>query len=73
MYTHPDFARRGVGRAILARCEAAAREAGFARVELMATLSGIPLYTAAGFAPIEHILDANGGTPVPLVRMCKAL
>jgi GNAT superfamily N-acetyltransferase len=73
MYTEPAFARRGVGRAILAACEAAARAAGFTRVELMATLSGEPLYRAAGFAPIEAILDDNGAVPVPLVRMGKAL
>lgn len=73
MYTHPDFARRGVGRAILDACQNAARAAGFTRVELMATLSGLPLYTAAGFMPIERILDASGGTPVPLVRMGKVL
>lgn len=73
MYTHPDFVRRGVGRAVLAACEAAAYEAGFTRVELMATLSGQPLYRAAGFVPVEHILDNNGGVPVPLVRMGKAL
>ncbi len=73
MYTNPDFARRGVGRAVLAACENAARAAGFSRVELMATLSGIPLYTAAGFVAIERILDTNGGTPVPLVRMGKGL
>ena len=73
MYTHPDFTRRGVGRAVLDACQDAARAAGFSRVELMATLSGVPLYTAAGFAPIERILDSNGGTPVPLVRMGKGL
>ena len=73
MYTHPDFTRRGVGRAVLARCEAAALGARFKRVELMATLSGVPLYTNAGFAPIERILDTNGDVPVPLVRMGKAL
>ena len=73
MYTDPDFVRRGIGKAVLAACEDAARRAGFARVELMATLSGQPLYAAAGFAPIEHILDSNGGVPVPLVRMGKAL
>src|SRR5688572_14195470 len=44
MYTHPDFARRGVGRLILTLCEAAARADGFRRVELMATLSGRALY-----------------------------
>lgn len=73
MYTEPAFARRGVGRAILAACETAARSAGFKRAELMATLSGEPLYRTAGFEPIEAILDSNGAVPVPLVRMGKAL
>ncbi|MBC7505338.1 MAG: GNAT family N-acetyltransferase [Sandarakinorhabdus sp.] len=73
MYTHPDFVRRGVGKAVLACCEDAARRAGFARVELMATLSGQPLYRAAGFERLEQILDSTGGVPVPLVRMGKSL
>lgn len=73
MYTDPAFARRGVGRAVLEACQTAARAAGFRRVELMATLSGQPLYQAAGFVPIETILDSNGGVAVPLVRMGRAL
>ncbi|WP_426166548.1 GNAT family N-acetyltransferase [Sandarakinorhabdus sp. DWP1-3-1] len=73
MYTDPAFARRGIGRAVLQACEAAAREAGFRRVELMATLAGQPLYLAAGFTPIERIIDSNGAVPVPLVRMGKSL
>lgn len=73
MYTDPEFARRGIGRAILAACEAAARGAGFKRVELMATLSGQPLYRSAGFTALEAIVDGNGAVPVPLVRMGKDL
>ena len=73
MYTDPAHIRRGVGKAVLTACETAARAAGFARVELMATLAGEPLYTAVGFASIERIEDSNGGTPVPLIRMGKAL
>jgi GNAT superfamily N-acetyltransferase len=73
MYTHPDFARRGVGRLILSLCEAAARAEGFARLELMATLSGRPLYESYGFAPIEEIVDRRGGAPVPLVRMGRSI
>lgn len=73
MYTHPDFARRGVGRLILQLCEAAAAAEGFGRLELMGTLSGVPLYESYGFAPIERIEDARGGAPVPLVRMAKAI
>lgn len=73
MYTHPDFARRGVGRRILDLCEAAARAEGFRRVELMATLSGRALYSQCGYVDIEAIEDDRGGAPVPLVRMGKPL
>lgn len=73
MYTHPDFARRGVGRLILELCEAAARAEGFTRVELMATLSGRALYSRCGYEDIEAIEDARGGAAVPLVRMGKAI
>jgi len=72
MYTHPDFARRGVGRLILQVCEGAAREAGFRSVELMATMSGEPLYKAAGYHQIERIIAASkDGVDVPGVRMGK--
>jgi len=73
MYTHPSFARRGVGRLILELCEAAAKAEGFQRLELMGTLSGRPLYESYGFRPIEDILDDRGGEPVPLTRMGKAI
>ena len=73
MYTHPDFARRGVGRLILELCERAAKAEGFIRLELMATLSGRPLYESYGFQAIEEILDDRGGAPVPLVRMGKTI
>lgn len=73
MYTAPAFARRGVGRAVLAACEAAARQAGFSRAELMGTLAGEPLYRSAGYVVVEEVEDARGGVPVPLRRMVKAL
>jgi GNAT superfamily N-acetyltransferase len=73
MYTHPDYARRGVGRLILTLCEDAARAEGFRRLELMATLSGRALYAQCGYCDIEAVEDARGGAPVPLVRMGKAI
>lgn len=74
MYTHPDHVRQGVGRLILDLCERAAAEAGFANVEMMATLAGEKLYAACGYVPIEHV-DAGpiDGVIVPMVRMGKAL
>jgi len=73
MYTHPAFTRRGVGRLILVLCEAAAREEGFSRAELVATLAGEPLYRACGYEAIERFSDDRGGAPVPLIRMTKRL
>jgi GNAT superfamily N-acetyltransferase len=74
MYTHPRFARRGVGWMILQACEKAAGAEGFTRMSLMSTLSGEPLYTKYGFVEVERVADArtasrSTGPPVPCVRM----
>jgi GNAT superfamily N-acetyltransferase len=74
MYTHPDFARRGVGRLILSLSEAAAASEGFTRVQLMATASGEPLYRACGYVEIERAMSAPvGGASVPLILMGKTI
>ena len=74
MYTDPVFARRGVGRMILAACEAAAAAEGFRACELAATLAGEPLYLASGYSPIERFRTPTpAGIEVPLVRMGKRL
>jgi GNAT superfamily N-acetyltransferase len=41
-FVHPAWARRGIGRTILERCEKAIQLAGFRSVELVATLTGEP-------------------------------
>jgi GNAT superfamily N-acetyltransferase len=74
MYTDPDFARRGVGRLVLQLCEEAAAAAGFHRATMMATMSGVPLYEACGYAPVEAVQESVvDGVTVPLVRMEKPL
>ena len=74
MYTNPDFARQGVGKLIIALCEGAARANGFGRAEMMATLSGEPLYHACGYREVERIVSAPvDGVTVPLIRMAKSL
>jgi GNAT superfamily N-acetyltransferase len=74
MYTHPDFVRRGLGRYVLTICEEAAREAGFGKLELMATLAGEPLYRACGYLEIKRIISASvGGVDVPGLRMGKTI
>src|SRR3990170_3058234 len=73
MYTDPAFARRGVGLLILRLCEQAAAAEGFTRIEMMATLSGEPLYSAAGYHVICPEADVIGKVTVPLLRMGKDL
>jgi len=73
-FVHPGYARRGVGRAILDACLAAARAAGFRRAELAATLPGVPFYRAFGFAEREALeAPMPGGPGLPVVRMERAL
>ncbi|WP_454714772.1 GNAT family N-acetyltransferase [Caulobacter segnis] len=74
MYTHPDHTRKGVGRLVLDACEAAARAEGFTRVEMAATMGGVPLYRACGYHDIEAFEAVTStGYRVPLTRMGKAL
>lgn len=72
MFVLPRFARQGLGREILRRCEDEARQAGFTRFELMAMLSGEAMYLACGYRPVEQVDGRMAdGTPFPLTRMEK--
>ncbi|WP_420430164.1 GNAT family N-acetyltransferase [Kordiimonas sp.] len=74
MYTHPAHARRGIGRLIMELCEKKAAEEGFTRYELMATLSGEPLYRSCGYKPIVHEnVPTSSGITVPLIKMGKRI
>lgn len=73
-FIHPNFARRGIGRMLLASCGKAASQAGFTAMELGATLPGEPLYTACGFHIIERIEETlPDGVTVPIIRMGKSI
>jgi len=73
-FVHPAWVRRGIGRALLTASEAAIGAAGFARIELVATLAGEPLYAAAGYVAIERSdVDLTGNLKLPVVRMSKRL
>ncbi|WP_417320781.1 GNAT family N-acetyltransferase [Emcibacter sp.] len=72
MYTRPDHVRRGVGRKILDLCESDAAHEGFTRFQLMATLSGEPLYRACGYQALENCAaETSSGITVPLILMEK--
>jgi GNAT superfamily N-acetyltransferase len=55
MFVRGDHTRRGLGRAILEASEEAAGAEGFTRLVLMATLPGVPLYTAFGFTEVRRV------------------
>jgi GNAT superfamily N-acetyltransferase len=73
-FVHPDFARRGIGSMILEACESAAAAAGFTRLEMGATLSGVPFYRAKGYLEVENQSAALGnGEALPIVKMAKEM
>lgn len=73
-YVHPRWSRRGIGSRILDACENAARNAGFAGTELVATLPGEPLYLAKGYEKAEPIqIKTPDGESLPAFRMTKRL
>jgi GNAT superfamily N-acetyltransferase len=71
-FVDPDWARRGIGSLILDACERAAFEAGFTRLEMGATLTGVPFYSARGYIEHEHLTVALArGESLAIVRMEK--
>jgi len=73
-FVHPAWARRGVGSRILDVCEAAAVAAGFRRLEMGATLTGVPLYVARGYSEGERRqVPLQPGLSLPIVHMEKQL
>jgi GNAT superfamily N-acetyltransferase len=72
MFTAPEVARRGVGRAILAAAEDAARAAGFRRARLGATLSGEDFYRRSGYAEVgRETALLPDGTAIEVILMEK--
>ena len=73
-FVHPEWARKGIAQAILSRCEAEARAAGFRLLELMATLPGVKFYAACGYEESERFdYEMASGVTLPLVPMRKDL
>jgi GNAT superfamily N-acetyltransferase len=70
MFVRRDWTRQGLGRAILHACERAARDEGFKKLVLGATLPGEPLYRSFGFREAERfVLTMPDGVSVECVAM----
>jgi GNAT superfamily N-acetyltransferase len=71
-FIHPQWARRGIGTLILETCEQAAKSAGFQSFEMGATLTGLKLFRARGYAAQENLqVPLPNGELLPVVRMSK--
>jgi GNAT superfamily N-acetyltransferase len=73
-FVHPEWARRGIGSRLLEVCESAAGRAGFRRLEMGATLAGVPLYRARGYvAGEQRDVPLGPGFSLPIIYMSKQL
>lgn len=73
-FIDPTAARRGIGTALLERCEDEARRYGFRRAEMMATLPGKKLYEARGYVPGDKVHYPVGpDVSIEFVPMSKNL
>lgn len=73
-FIHPDWARKGIGSAILKACEQEARSFGFQSAEMMSTLPGVKLYSVCGYTGDERIgIPVGDGVEIECIRMRKNL
>jgi len=73
-FIHPDWARKGIGTAILNTCEKEARSYGFTSAEMMSTLPGVPLYAARGYEGDERVeIPVGDGVTIECIKMRKEL
>jgi GNAT superfamily N-acetyltransferase len=74
MFVRGHWTRRGLGRALLEAGRAAAAAEGFRSLDLMATLPGVPLYRAFGFAERKRVVLTMGdGVAINAVVMDRTV
>lgn len=73
-FVHPRHARKGIGQALLAKCEREAAANGFRVVELLSTLPGIKFYKACGYSEQGNLdLQLSDAVKLEFVPMRKEL
>jgi hypothetical protein len=73
-FSHPCYARRGLGCTLAEMCERSAASAGFTSLELMTTPTGRRLFLACGFEdlePVTHVFP--NAVAAPAYRMIKSI
>lgn len=72
VYVHPQFARRGVGTALLAALERTARRRGVRCLRLSSSVTAAPFYRAMGYATVRKgTFTLRDGTRIACVHMRK--
>jgi len=73
-FVHPQWTRRGIATTILEACERAGCAAGFRRFEMTATLTGLRMYLARGYAEVERtLIPLPNGVSLPVVKLGKTI
>jgi GNAT superfamily N-acetyltransferase len=73
-FIHPNWARKGIGTAILEACEREAKSFRFQKAEMMATLPGVKLYETRGYWGDERVgIDIGEGEKIVCLKMEKRL
>jgi N-acetylglutamate synthase-like GNAT family acetyltransferase len=73
IFVAPRWARHGIGSILLKAAEDAAMAAGFRRLEMGATLTGVPAYLRRGYRKVEMMtVPLDKGVTLPVVRMEKS-
>ena len=73
IFVAPQWARHGIGSLLLKAAEDAAVAVGFRRLEMGATLTGVPVYLRRGYRKVETMMvPLENDVTLPVVRMEKA-
>lgn len=75
IFTHPDWARKGLGTMMMRYCEERAREKGFLALEMGSTLTGFRLYERCGYSrsgKVDEVKCPNG-EKIKILHMTKEL
>jgi GNAT superfamily N-acetyltransferase len=74
LFVHPDSARRGIGRQLLAGLEDIARGARLTSLHLSASLNAVRFYETAGYQIVERTVYRHpSGLELACVAMRKSL
>ncbi len=74
LFVDPGFTRQGIARAMVERALQRMRADGHDRARVVAALSGVGFYEAAGFRPVRGVRHpTRGGLVVPVLEMVRDL